>query len=244
MGLAVAGHAEWAPRVSSRARWRLGAQIYRAQYRSSRFNDMTLSFHTGPRLTLQRWDLSLLGSFARRWYGDHGYSRAAGPGADVTYYINPRFGLGLSASLQSVRYDADKARNGSAWSIGSSAFHAPGPTSFLRGAIAASRQSARVDAYAFASRQASLSYIRELRGGITIGLSPNFTAIRYDEPLAAFERRRRDRQFSLQMSVLYRRLDFHGLTPRLAYTFTRNDSNIGLYSFRRSRFKIGFANSF
>lgn len=46
------------------------------------------------------------------------------------------------------------------------------------------------------------------------------------------------------MSVFYRKLNIQGFTPRIAYTFTKNDSNITLYSFKRSRFEIGFTSSF
>ncbi len=244
VGLTVAANAEWAPRVSAIARWRLGGQIYRAQYRKTQFDDMTLSVYTGPRLTLKRWDISVLGSLARRWYGNDGYSTSFGPSVDVTYYVSPRFGLGLSASLQRIRYDIGTDRNGTARSFGGSFFYAPSSSSFLRGAVAAGRQSAQAASFGFDSRQVSLSYIRELGGGLTIGVAPNFTAIRYDAPVAAFQRTRRDRQYNLQLSVLNRRLDFYGLTPRLAYTLNRNDSNIGLYASTRHRFEIGFTSSF
>ena len=244
VGLTVTANAEWAPRVSAVARWRMGGQLYRAQYRKTQFDDMTLSAYTGPRLTLRRWDISVLGSLARRWYGNDGYSTSFGPSIDLTYYVNPRFGLGLSASLQRVRYDIGTDRNGTARSIGGSFFYAPSASSFLRGAVAAGRQSAQAEPLGFGSRQVSLSYIREMGGGFTIGVAPSFTAICYDEPLAVFQRIRRDRQYNLLLTVLNRRLDFYGLTPRLAYTLNRNDSNIGLYTFTRHRFEIGITSSF
>ena len=34
------------------------------------------------------------------------------------------------------------------------------------------------------------------------------------------------------------------MIPRLAYTYTRNDSDIALYTFSRSHFEIGFTMAF
>ena len=244
VGLTVAANAEWAPRVSAAASWRTGGQLYRVQHRQSEFDDMTLSVYTGPRLTMNRWDMNVIGSVARRWYGNDGYSTSFGPSIDVTHYINPRFGLGLSANLQPVRYDIGTERNGTAVAFGASFFYAPSSSSFLRGAVDEGRQGAQSAALGFGSRRVSLSYTRELGGGFTVGVAPSFTATRYAEPLAVFQRLRRDHHYSLQLTVLNRRLDFHGLTPRIAYTLNRNDSNIDLFTFARHRFEVGITSSF
>ena len=110
--------------------------------------------------------------------------------------------------------------------------------------MAVGRQQARIASYANHSRQIGLNYTREFKGGITLGLAPTHSRIAYDAPLAAFNTRRIDRQYSGQATLLYRRIDFGGFTPRLVYTYTRNRSSIPLYSFSRSRWEIGFTSAF
>jgi tetratricopeptide (TPR) repeat protein len=249
VGVMLDTNMEWAPRVGKRAKWRIGGQLHRSQYRQTDFDDLTTSVYTGPRLTLKRWDFNLLGNFARRWYGDRGYTRAYGPSADATYYISPRFGVGVSGAVNRVDYDQNLLQNGLGKTVSLSTFYTPTTSSYVRGAITAGWQGARDPAYAFDSWQFGLAYIREFPGGITASIAPNFTRLDYDAPLAGAETAtfsgiRSDKQYAVQLSLLERRLDFHGLTPRIAYTFIRNDSNISLYTFKRSRFELGLTASF
>ena len=244
VGLSLDASAEWAPRVGRQAKWRFGALLHRAQYRQTQFDDMTLALYSGPHLTLKRWDLNLLGNVSRRWYGDRGYAISYGPSADATYFVTTHLGVGLSAALSWIEYDVNTLQNGLGRSASVNFFYTPTTASFLRGAATVGRQDARIPAYAFDSVQLGLSYTREFAGGLTAGLAPTFTMINYDAPLAAFAQARRDRQYAIQVSVLERKIDFHGLTPRIAYIFIRNDSNLDLYTFQRSRFEIGFTDSF
>lgn len=244
VGLTIDAAAEWAPRIGKVTKWRFGELVHRAQYRETEFDDMTMSLFTGPHLTLKRWDLNLLGNMSRRWYGDHGYSLSYGPSADVTYFVNPHLGVGLSGNLSRTEYDPNPLQNGIGGAATGSFFYTPSAASFMRGAITLGRQNAKIPAFAFDTRQVGLSYTREFAGGITAGLAPTFTMISYDARLAAFPVARRDRQYAIQVTLLDRKIDLHGLTPRIAYTYIRNNSNLGLFRFRRSRLEIGFTSSF
>ena len=244
VGLLVDTSLEWAPRISTKAKWRIGALAHRSQYRQTEFDDMTLAFYTGPHVSLKRWDLNLLGNVARRWYGDRGYTRAYGPSADVTYYVSSHLGIGLSGAVSQIDYDQIALQSGLGESLTLSSFYTPTTSSYIRGAVTLGRQNAGIAAYAYGSRQFGLAYTNEFRGGITASIAPTYTTLDYDAALAAFATIRRDRQYTVQVSLLDRRIDFHGLTPRLAYTFIKNDSNIALYSFKRSRFEIGITSSF
>lgn len=244
VGLTVDGNAEWAPRLDAHTKWRLGTQVHRTQYGKTDFDDMTVTGYTGPHLTLKRWDLNLLGNASRRWYGDRGYAVSYGPSADATWYATPHFGLGLSLAATRTDYDRNPLQNGLGGSIGASFFYTPTPASFVRGAVTFGRQGAHLAGYAFDSKQFGASYIREFAGGVTAGIAPTFTMIDYHAALAAFAVPRRDRQYAVELSLLDRRIDFHGLTPRISYVFIRNDSDIDLYRFNRNRVNIGFTSSF
>jgi tetratricopeptide (TPR) repeat protein len=244
VGLTVDANAEWAPRIGKRTKWRVGTQLHRAQYLQTAFDDMALALYSGPQINLKRWDLSLLGNVSRRWYGDRGYATAFGPSVDANYFLNPHLGVGLSVNVRQIDYDLNSLQNGLGKSVGLNFFDTPTAASFVRGAITIGRQDARVSAYAFDSRQFGLDYVREFAGGLTVGISPTFTAIDYKAPLAAFAVARRDQQYVIQLSLLDRRIDFHGITPRIVYTFIKNKSNIDLFRFKRNRVEIGFTSSF
>ena len=48
----------------------------------------------------------------------------------------------------------------------------------------------------------------------------------------------------LNVSLLNRRFDYHGFTPRFSYTFTDQHSNLALYSYTRHQFQIGLTSQF
>ena len=244
VGLVLDTNAEWAPRLTRRLKWRLGGQLHRSQYGAATFDDMSVSAYSGPHLTLRRWDFNLLGNIARRWYGEAGYSLNYGPSLDATYYLSARLGVGGNGSLSQTDYDQNPGQGGMAQTLGLYAFYTPTTASYVRGAVSFGHQGARDRAFAFNSWQYGLSYVREFSGGITLGLAPAFTQMDYDAALLAFGKIRHDRQLTGQISLLDRRLSYHGMTPRISYTYTRNDSDLALYSFNRHHFEIGITKTF
>ena len=244
VGMVLDANAEWAPRLGPRLKWRFGSQWHRTQYGATGFDDMSLTGFTGPHLTLRRWDINLLGNFSRRWYGDRGYAQTYGSSLDASYFLTPRLGVGANANLARINYDQNPGESGLGGSIGLFGFYTPTPSSYVRGALSLGRQDAHDRAYAFHSGQIGLNYVREFRGGITLGLSPAFTRISYEAPLLAFGKIRRDNQLTAQISLLDRRLYFHGMIPRVAYSYTRGASNIALYRFNRNHFEIGITKAF
>lgn len=244
VGLVVEGNAEWAPRISDKAKLRIGAVARRAQYRETNFDDMTTGVYAGPRINWKRWEVNLLAQASRRWYGNRIYTNQIGGSADVTWYATPTFGLSASLGLARLEYLRNDQQTGTVVNLGLSAFHAPTPASFLRGTVLAGRHDANNPAYSNWSRLAGVQYVHELKGGLTLGATPSVTRITYDAPLAAFDATRKDTQYSAQLSILTRRIDIFGLTPRLAYTYTRNTSTIDLFDFSRSRFEVSFTSAF
>lgn len=244
VGLVGDLRAEWAPRIGAKTKLLVGAQLHRAQYGRSEFNDMTALAYAGPRINLRSWELNARGIAARRWYGGHTYTDQYGGGLDATFFADPRFGITGTISASYIDYARNKLQSGPGVVASLGAFYAPTPAGFVRGTMQIGRQEARIGGYANWSRLAGIQYTQDFKGGFTVGLMPSVTRITYDESLAAFGVRRRDTQLAGQISLLNRRIDVHGLTPKLVYTYIRNDSSLALYTFRRSRFELAITSSF
>lgn len=244
VGLNIGANAEWAPRISRQMKFRMGTQINRSQYRETKFDDMTLSVYVGPRLNTRRWEFNLLGNLGRRWYGDRVYTNVIGGGTDATYFINTRMGVSAGFNLNYLRYPQNPQQSGYGRAITFNYFYTPTAASFLRASVLLGRQDAQIPSYANHSRQVGLNYIREFKGGFTLGLAPSYSRISYDAPLAAFNVTRIDHQLTGQISLLNRRIDIGGVTPRIVYTYTHNQSSIPLYQFSRSRWEIGITRAF
>ena len=98
--------------------------------------------------------------------------------------------------------------------------------------------------YANTVEQVRLGIDRELAHGVSVSIQPSYARINYDAAQAAFGVPRHDRQVQMQVSILNRRIDLYGFTPRLAYTFTHNLSNISLYAYDRSQVQMGLTRAF
>jgi len=153
-------------------------------------------------------------------------------------------GVGAGFNLVHLKYTPNPNQSGYGGNIGFNYFYALTPASFLRATAQVGRLHARDPALANRSMQFGLNYSHDFKGGITVGLSPSYTRIVYDAPLGGFNATRRDNQYSGQITLLNRRIDLWGLTPRVAYTYTRNDSSIPLYKFSRNRVEIGVTSAF
>ena len=244
VGLDVAATGEWAPRLNSVTRLRLGASAQRRDYSGSRFDDMTLAVYAGPRFVMPRWDLSVLGTANKRWYGAKPYNVGIGGRLSATYYATPQLGLTTELAGQAVHYDQAKYMTGTLLSLGETVVYAFTPSSGITAKSGVSRQSARADAYSNWSGYLAAGYFRDLPAGFSAYAETSVSVGSYDSPLAAFGQRRVDIASSTMVNVLNRHIVLSRFTPRLTYTFTHQHSTIPLYSFNRNRIEMGLTTVF
>lgn len=244
VGLAAEASVEYAPHIAENARLRMGLSGQRREYGGTDFDDMTLAAHVGPRLVSPRWDVSLLGTGFIRWFGGKRFLEAKGGRVEATYYLSPALGLSAGLGAQWLDYDQSDERDGPLYSASLGLFHPLGPTSAISLKAGANRQNARHSAYSNWSGYAAAGYFRELPAGFSVYLEPGVGIARYDDALPAFGVARRDTSLSAQIAVFNRHLILSRFTPRLSYTYTRQFSNIPLYSFSRNRIEVGLTSTF
>src|SRR5688572_24606141 len=127
VGLSGEGGFEIVPPLSGSTRIRAGASMQRREYKGSRFDDMIISVHTGPRIILDRWDLSLLGTGFRRWYGGRRLSEAVGARVEASWYPSSRTAAAFSLSAQRLRYPHSPWQSGPAFSLSAGVIRALTP---------------------------------------------------------------------------------------------------------------------
>lgn len=244
IGAALGLSGEWDQPLGQQTRLDVGAAFHGLVYPQSEFDDLALLAFVGPAFLWPQWDLSPRLTAFRRWYGDRVYNSGLGGVLQETYHLTPRLGVGASVGAQNVTFPSATGQNGVAVSGSLNGYFTPNPFTLLSAGAAVSRQNARVAAYAYTASQITLSYTRDLKGGLSVSFTPSLTISRYDAPLAAFGVPRRDTQWTLEVAGLDRRIDWLGFTPRVSYAFTDSASNIALYRFNRSRFEIGMTRAF
>ena len=244
VGVSVEAGGEIAPRIGKRARLRLGAQAQRREYAGQAFDDMSLILQGGPRLILAKWDMSLLGTAYRRWYGGDRLSDGRGGRLELIHYPSGRMQVAAGLFLQKVSYRAIPEQDGMWFGGNVNVLRALSPSSAVIARLGFVRQGAKEAQFANRSASLATGYYRDISGGFSIYIEPAYTTVRYDGRDLLFAKRRSDQIAELTVSLLNRRIVASRFTPRISITRTQRFSNIDLYDFGKTRLEIGLTSDF
>lgn len=245
-GIGVAGDigGEWSPLLDDNIKARFGADFYRVEYSGGEFDDMTLSAYGGPQFLFPNWDVSLLAMGFKRWFANQDFVSGVGGKLAADYGITSDWLVGASFGGQSVVNDFIPEQSGPLWSAQIQAAYVLSPSSLFQLQLGFNRQEARIAPYSYSGTWFGGGYAQDLPYGFSAGFQPSYFITRYDATLAAFGKTRSDDTIMLAFTLLNRRLDYHGFTPRFSYIFSEQHSNIPLYSFTRNQFQIGLTSLF
>ena len=245
-GIGAAGYigGEWSPLIADNVKARIGANLYRVDYSGGKFDDMTVAAYGGPQFLFDEWDFSILATGFKRWYANQDYLDGIGGKLAADYGITSNWLVGASVGAQSITNDFIPEEGGPLWSVQTEATYVLSPSSLFQLQLGFNRQDAQVAPYSYSAIWFGGGYQQDLPFGFSAGFQPSYFITRYDAALAAFGETRSDNAVTLAFTLLNRRFDYHGFTPRLSYIFTEQHSNIPLYSFSRNQFQIGVTSLF
>lgn len=245
-GIGLAGNigGEWSPLLDDNLKARIGADLYRVEYSGGQFDDMTISAYGGPQFLFSNWDVSLLATGFKRWFANQDYVSGVGGKLAADYGITSDWVVGASVGGQSVTNAFIPEQSGPLWSVQSQVAYVLSPSSLFQLQLGFNRQEAQITPYSYSGVWFGGGYSQDLPWGFSAGFQPSYFITRYDAMLAAFGKTRSDDTVSLAFSLLNRRFEYHGFTPRFSYVFTEQHSNIPLYSFTRNQFQIGLTSLF
>jgi hypothetical protein len=245
-GIGLAGDigGEWSPLLDDNIKGRIGADLNRVEYSGGQFDDMTVSAYGGPQLLFSNWDISLLATGFRRWFANQDYASGVGGKLAGDYGITSDWLVGASLGGQSVTNAFIPEQSGPLWTAQFQAAYVLSPSSMFQLQLGFNRQEAQIAPYSYSGVWFGGAYSQDLPYGFSAGLQPSYFITRYDAMLPAFGKTRSDDALMLAFTLLNRRFDYHGFTPRFSYVFTEQHSNIPIYSFTRSQFQIGLTSLF
>ena len=227
------------------SRRRIGADLYRVDYSGGQFDDMTVSAYGGPQFLFSNWDFSVLATGFKRWFANQDYVSGVGGKLAADYGITSDWLVGASVGGQSVTNDfipeAERAAYGRRRCRQPMCCRPPACSSC---SWASTARMPQIAPYSYSGVWFGGGYQQDLPFGFSAGFQPSYFITRYDEALAAFGKTRSDNTVMLAFTLLNRRFDYHGFTPRFSYVFTEQHSNIPLYSFTRNQFQIGLTSLF
>lgn len=244
VGLAGDVNGEWSPLVTDTIKARLGGDFTRLEYSGGQFDDMTVSAYAGPQFLFSDWDFSILGTGFDRWYGNRPYLTGAGGKLETEVGITSDMLVAASLGAQNIHDHLIPQQSGALYSIQAQPTYVLTPSSLVMLQGGFNRQEAQIAPYAYSSFWMGAGYQQDLPFGFSAGLQPTFYSTHYDAALPAFGVTRHDSAWVLAFTLLNRRLDYHGFTPRFSYIFTDQHSDIPLFSYNRNQFQIGLTSLF
>jgi tetratricopeptide (TPR) repeat protein len=245
-GIGLAGDigGEWSPLLNDNIKARLGADFNRVEYSGGQFDDMTVSAYGGPQFLFSNWDASILATGFKRWFANQDYVSGVGGKLAGDYGITSDWLVGASVGGQSVTNAFIPEQSGPLWTAQAQAAYVLSPSSLFQLQLGFNRQEAQIAPYSYSGVWFGGGYSQDLPYGFSAGFQPSYFITRYDEALPAFGKTRSDDTVMLAFTLLNRRFDYHGFTPRISYVFTEQHSNIPIYSFTRNQFQIGLTSLF
>lgn len=241
IGLILNLSSDWTPYINGNNRLRIGGKIYRKDYPGGDFDDTIFNAHLGPQFQLDGLKLRTLLTGFHRWYSNEPYNHGVGIRQELTFFSYSQAQLDTSLEHQWVNHNDVSSLDGTRTSWLASGQVALTPSSGVVGVLGISRESTELDILSNTRYRGGLGYYRELFGGLTTLLQPEYIHTRYDDVTPAFGVKRQDDLWRTRLRFKNRQWVFKGFTPELTLIHSSRRSNIDLYRYDRNQIQLGIS---
>ena len=208
-----------------------------------RFNDIQLTFDSGPEWNGKFGRIRPALLHERRWYGGHPYSTGIGGSLDWLLNVAARTQVELSGSR--VRQNIQPNRGQDGWRS-SAALDVSQALSDVAGARLTLRYAAldaRLRPESLRQLGAGLFVARRF-GFATLFAEADYTRTRGLEPIFLFGKTRRDERVDLTAGAVLNKVALAGFSPVIRVTHSDSSANIAIYDYQRTRLDLGVSRSF
>ena len=248
VGVSAWAGGEYQYPLGDRLRLRFGGDAARQEYSGSKFDQIFLSGHAGPRwLADQNTDISLLANVRQRWYGSAPYYRDFGTRLEIGRRLTRNITLGGRGSWHRRQYRVYEFLDGpvldfsldGTWLI----------TPIIRAEMAGGygQERARRKTWRNATRWGRVGASVALPLGFTLGGSGEFRWTKYKGnwfPFTTDGVPRKDRTRILRASVYNRAFTLFGFSPQIAVTHEVRKTNAQLYDYKNTNLELRFVRQF
>ncbi|MDE0211154.1 MAG: surface lipoprotein assembly modifier [Boseongicola sp.] len=229
---------------------RIGGDISRREYSSSKFDGMNLGGHVGPRWLIgPRTEASLLFTARREWQADRPSRRSLGVRLEALRRLTPRVSGQFGASWSARRHDESTYLNGPALDLSVGLTWSVSPT--LRANLRTGWSRARTELESLRNRtfRTSLGASIALPRGFNVSGTLSGSWTDYKGPgrppsNVVDGSPRKDVTRSIRLSVLKRDLTIGNFSPQFSVTHERRGSNAQQADYRRTGGEISFVRQF
>lgn len=200
------------------------------------------SLSTGPSLRDSNIAFSFPFILEHIEIGSDNYSDAFGVSPQLQYALTKELIASASLTLQKRRYETNHDRTGTVWSASGSLRYNTGVDSFIQAGYRYTEEDTRRAYLDNKSDSINIGFYSGLPYGFSVFVQPGIAWIKYREREAAFDKARDDLQYIINAN-LSKSLG-KGWSIAVGYTYTRNDSNLAIYDYRRNQVTTQISKAF
>lgn len=210
-------------------------------FRGRQFDDLYLRAQSGVRWLYDNGSISSQAVTARRWFAGAGFASIVGGRIHWEHNLLSllRYGGSVEATWQS--HDVDKDLDG--WQTSVSVFSAyqMSASSLANASFTWTGKTSEIKRFGYNQEAINLGYVREFPWGLTVSLG-QYLSLQNRKDIEPFFAKKRTDVFSRSLVQATKRdWSIWGLAPVISYGFTRNFSNIDLFSYTRHQVQLGFS---
>ncbi len=237
--------------VAEQWRLRAGGDISRREYRESRFDQMTVAGHVGPRWLIGRGsEASLLLTGLHQWTGsglEEPSHYDVGVRVEGRHRLTPRTTLNARVSRTERRYDSEENRDGPISDLSLGTEWVASPTVRMDASLGWGRERPELERWRNSRRWGRLGVTAALPWGFTVGGSGTLRWTDWEGSWLPFVEdggERKDLTRTIRLFAHNRALTVQGFSPQVSVTQESRTTNAQLHDYERVSGELRFVRLF
>lgn len=210
-------------------------------YKGTQYDDLFLRSQFGLRWIFNNASLSGQAILGRQWFRGTGFHNQVGGRFNLTLNLLSLFRYGVSVERIWLNHDENINFDGFQTRIRLFSTYQLSANSLLNASLSWTGKSAEINRFGYNQEALNIGYMKELPLGLTLNLRQYLSVRSYKNIEPFFNKNREDVFTNSFVQVIKRDWAFWGLVPVIGYGFSKNYSNIDLFSYTRHQVRIGFS---
>lgn len=218
---------------------------------NKKYNEFNARIGAGLGYQTANTELSFLPFTERRWYsgGSSGsdamkqYSKNSGVRVDVTHWLNKSWQISTALEYGEQRYATRKHLNGNNYLWSNTLLFLPYSGQYWYIGADYNRENTRDLDNAYQRKNVRLGWVQEWPFGISSRLSVAYARRVYKgEDLLGI--RQKNKEYQTNVTLWHRNVYFGGITPKITWSYQKNDSNHPFYRYDKNRIYLEMSKTF
>ena len=218
---------------------------------NKKYNEFNARIGAGLGYQTANTELALVPFTERRWYsgGSSGsdamkqYSKNSGVRVDMTHWLNKSWQISTALEYGEQRYATRKHLNGNNYLWSNTLLFLPYSGQYWYIGADYNRENTRDLDNAYQRKNVRLGWVQEWPFGISSRLSVAYARRVYKgEDLLGI--RQKNKEYQTNVTLWHRNVYFGGITPKITWSYQKNDSNHPFYRYDKNRIYLEMSKTF